>query len=95
MYNKHYMIFKKAHIESLNEDELSMLWFIVNVVSPKIVNYELGPELITSINCDALKNRINQCEPFIKPESISVFNELKRKLESPHIIPPIVEVVMA
>jgi hypothetical protein len=86
------MRYTKRHIESLNDDELSMLWFMVNIVNPKIVNYELSPELFTSIKYADLKNRILQCEQFIKDEYKSVYNELKRKMELPYDVPPIVEI---
>jgi hypothetical protein len=79
---------RNEHINDLNEDELSILWFCINVVSPKILNYEITPSLFTSIKHEALQNRLLQCEQFIKDEYKNIFNELKRKLEMPHISPP-------
>jgi hypothetical protein len=82
------MKLKNEHIQNLSEDELAMLLFIVNAVSPKILNYEITPNLIPSINHDALTGRVLQCEQFIKDEYKHIFNEMKRKLEMPYTPPP-------
>ena len=80
------------HIHSLTEDELTMLWFCINVVNPKILSYEIPPELFPCIKYQALKDRILQCEQFVKEEYKNIFNEMKKKLEMPYTEPaPIIE----
>lgn len=71
-------------IDDLTEDELTMLWFTINVVDPKILNYEIPPNLFTSINYDMLKDRVLQCEHFVKEEFKPIFNDMKRKLDMPY-----------
>jgi len=83
---------RREHVYSLTEDELTILWFCINVVNPKILSYEISPELFTSIKYQALKDRVLQCEQFIKEEHKIIFNEMKKKLEMPYTEPvPILE----
>lgn len=69
-----------SQLDSLNEDELALLWFIINKVTPTVMSWEMEPSLFCSINHTKLVNRIIQCEKFIKPEHMDKFTGLKSKL---------------
>jgi len=69
-----------SQLHSLNEDELALLWFIINKVSPPVVCWEMEPSLFCSINHQKLINRINQCDKFVKPEHMDKFTSLRTKL---------------
>ena len=69
-----------SQLESLNEDELSLLWFIVNKVNPPVMSWEMEPRLFCSIKHNRLVDRIRQCEKHIKPEHMDKFTGLKLKL---------------
>lgn len=73
---------KKEQLKSLNEDELSILWFCVNKVNPPVLKgIELDPVLFTSINHKMLMDRLLQCRQYIKEEYINVFDGLVHKLK--------------
>lgn len=68
-------------LESLNDDELAMLWFCINKVNPPILKeIELEPVLFTSINHKKLMNRLNQCKVHVKAEHQQVYDGLMGKL---------------
>jgi hypothetical protein len=72
-------------LKTLNEDELSILWFMVNKVNPPVLNIEnveLPPSIFPSIKQNHLMDRIEKCKQFIKPEKISVYDSLVKKLTS-------------
>lgn len=73
---------KLEHLESLTEDELSMLWFCINKVTPSVIaGVELEPSLFVSIRHKKLMDRILQCAQHVKEEHQSVFNGLVNKLK--------------
>ncbi len=68
-------------LHSLTEDEIAMLWGIVNLgVPPVIACYQMDPELFPSIRDDKLKQRVNQFDKYVKPEYSQIYNSLKSKL---------------
>lgn len=69
-----------SQLHSLDEDEIALLWFIINKVNPPVVSWEMDPSLFPSINHQKLMDRVLQCEKFIKPEHLSKFSSLKNKL---------------
>jgi hypothetical protein len=67
-------------VKSLTEDELSMLLFIVNSHTPKILNCDVNPHLLKSIHGWKLKEMLNKAEPNLLEEHRSTFNCLREKL---------------
>ena len=75
----------KEQLKTLTEDELSMLWFMINKINPPVLNIpdvEFPPEVFTSIKNNHLLDRLEKCKQFIKPEKISVYESLAAKLKS-------------
>ena len=71
----------KEQLNSLTEDELSMLWFIINKINPTILkDIEMEPVLFTSINHKKLVDRVMRCKVHVKNEHMSVFDVLMSKL---------------
>lgn len=71
----------REQLKSLTDDELSMLWFIINKINPVILkDIELEPVLFTSINHKKLVERIMKCKVHVKTEHMSVFDGLVSKL---------------
>lgn len=72
----------REQLKSLTDDEMSMLWFIINKVNPQVLmNVELEPELFTSIRHKKLIDRIMKCKVHVKPEHMPVFDGLIGKLK--------------
>lgn len=69
-----------SQLKSLNEDEVALLWFIINKVNPSVMSWEMDPSLFCSIKHNRLVDRIRQCDKFIKPEHMDKFTSLKTKL---------------
>ncbi len=67
-------------LNSLNQDETDMLWFILNVVKPSILPYEFNPNIFLYIDHQRLMDRFNQCEQYVKDEYKMVYNTLKIKI---------------
>jgi hypothetical protein len=66
---------------SLNDDETSMLWYIVNKIDrPAIYGIELEPSLFPSINRHWLTERVLSTQTAIKEEHLSIYESLKSKL---------------
>lgn len=73
---------KLSHLESLTEDELSMLWFCINKVNPPVLSgVELEPSLFVSIRHKKLMDRLLNCSQHVKEEHHSVFAGLINKLK--------------
>lgn len=73
---------KLEQLESLTEDELAMLWFILNKVNPPVLNgVELESSLFVSIKHRRLMDRILQCAQHVKDEHRAVFTGLVNKLK--------------
>jgi hypothetical protein len=72
---------KLEQLSALTEDETAMLWGIVNLATPPIINaYQMDVELFTAIKDEKLKLRVNQFDKYVKPEYIELYNSLKAKL---------------
>ena len=68
-------------LNSLNEDETSMLWFIINKIDrPAIYGIELEPSLFPSINRYWLTEKVLKAKESVKPEHLSVYETLTSKL---------------
>ena len=72
---------KLEQLSALTEDETAMLWGIVNLATPPVINaYQMDVELFTAIKDEKLKQRVNQFDKYVKPEYIELYNSLKVKL---------------
>lgn len=72
---------KLEQLSALTEDETAMLWGIVNLATPPVINaYQMDVELFTAIKDEKLKQRVNQFDKYVKPEYIELYNSLKDKL---------------
>ena len=72
---------KLEQLSALTEDETALLWGIVNLATPPVINaYQMDVELFTAIKDEKLKLRVNQFDKYIKPEYIELYNSLKAKL---------------
>jgi hypothetical protein len=68
-------------LHSLNEDETSMLWFIINKIDrPAIYGIELEPSLFPSINRYWLTEKVLKAKESVKPEHLSIYETLTSKL---------------
>lgn len=66
---------------SLTEDEMDMLWYIVNVLKPKILkNADLEPRDFVSINRELLVKRVTNSRQFIKEEYFPILDGLISKI---------------
>ena len=73
---------KLEHLESLTEDELSMLWFCINKINPPVLaGIELEPSIFVAIKHKKLMDRILQCAQYVKEEHHPVFTGLVNKLK--------------
>jgi len=69
-------------LKSLNDDETAMLWGIINLVNPVIIQgVQMEPELFPSINRKKLMDRVLQCKKFLKQEHHEIFDGLVNKLK--------------
>jgi len=72
---------KLEQLSALTEDETALLWGIVNLATPPVINaYQMDVELFTAIKDEKLKLRVNQFDKYVKPEYIDLYNSLKAKL---------------
>ena len=72
---------KLEQLSALTEDETALLWGIVNLATPPVINaYQMDVELFTAIKDEKLKLRVNQFDKYVKPEYIELYNSLKAKL---------------
>lgn len=70
-----------GQLQSLNEDELALLLYIVNVIDPvSIPKMEFGPKELLWFKHDALTFKIAQQEPKLTPEGKEIFKGLMIKL---------------
>jgi hypothetical protein len=77
-------------LHSLNEDELAMLWFIINKTTPPtLTGFELEPSLFCYIKPHVIVNRVNQTEKYIKDEYKPVYDSLRQKLNMVPIVRPV------
>lgn len=68
-------------LNSLNEDEVAMLWFIFNKTTPPVLNgFEIEPSLFCFVKQNSIINRVNQTEQYVKDEYKHIHTSLKQKL---------------
>ena len=68
-------------LQSLSEDEVTMLWGIVNMGNPPVLTgQELEPTLFPFIKENKLKDRVIQFDKYVKPEYIGIYTSLRSKL---------------
>ncbi len=67
-------------LNSLTDDEIAVVLYIVNCLEPKILPYELGPRLLCSIKHHKLCERVVKSEPFINELGMPILVSLKSKL---------------
>lgn len=68
-------------LHSLTEDEVAMLWGVVNMGNPPVLTgQQMEPELFPFIKDHKLKERVIQFDKYVKPEYIELYNSLKSKL---------------
>jgi len=69
-------------LNSLNDDELSILWFCINKVDPPVLTgVDLVPSIFPAINHKKLMNRMAKCRMMIKSEHMEIFDGLIDKLK--------------
>lgn len=70
-------------LNSLNDDELTMLWYAINKIQPPVIEgVELDVSVFCSVKPHAIINRVLQLEPAIKDEHKPIYESLKSKLLS-------------
>jgi hypothetical protein len=68
-------------LQSFTEDEVAMLWGIVNMGNPPVLTgQQMEPSLFPFIKGHKLKDRVIQFDKYVKPEYIEIYNSLKSKL---------------
>ena len=68
-------------LHSLTEDEVTMLWGIVNMGNPPVLaGQQLEPSLFPFIKDYKLKERVIQFDKYVKPEYIGIYTSLRSKL---------------
>lgn len=69
-------------LKNLSFDETAMLWGIVNLVNPPVMQgIQMEPSLFLSINHKMLMDRVMQCKKFLKQEHYEIFDGLVNKLK--------------
>lgn len=68
-------------LHSLTEDEVIMLWDIVNMGNPPVLaGHQMEPVLFPSIKDHKLRERVIQFDKYVKPEYIGIYTSLRSKL---------------
>ncbi len=67
-------------INNLTDDELCLLYGIINYVPPKILTVEIPLSLICSIKYKKLKHKLISAKIHIKPEFNKLYDGLIQKL---------------
>jgi hypothetical protein len=68
-------------LHSLTEDEVTMLWGIVNMGNPPVLSgQQVDPELFPFIKDHKLKDRVIQFDKYVKPEYTALYTSLRSKL---------------
>jgi len=68
-------------LQSLNDDETAMLWFMVNKIGrPAIYGIELEPSSFPSIRRHWLIEKILASKDYVKPEHLPIYESLTSKL---------------
>lgn len=72
---------KLERLKSLNEEELSMLLYILNTITPRLLPYEVTKNVIPYIKNRYLEFLIKSFEPQITEDGKHIFSCLKEKLQ--------------
>lgn len=73
----------RDQLKCLTDDETAMLWGIVNLVNPPVMQgVQMEPSLFLSINHKMLMDRVMQCKKFLKQEHYEIFDSLVDKLKN-------------
>lgn len=67
-------------INNLTDDELCLLYGIVNYTHPKILTAEIPVSLICSIKYKRLKHKLMSAKIHIKPEFLGLYDGLLKKI---------------
>lgn len=71
----------KEQLNSLTDDELAMLWYMVNHIQPTVITgQEVEVEVFTSIRHPFLVRRIKAVENLVSDAGKEVYSSLKTKL---------------
>jgi len=72
---------KLENLKSLNEEELSMLLYILNTITPRLLPYEITKCVIPYLKNRYLQFAIKQFESQVSEEGKHIFSCLKDKLQ--------------
>lgn len=72
---------KLERLNSLNEDELNMLLYILNTTQPRILPYEFTKSIIPFLKTKYLEFIIKNAEPQIAEAGRHIFSCLKEKFQ--------------
>lgn len=68
-------------LETLNEDELAMIMYIVNILSPlDVPKIQLTPRHLTWFRPEALNQKVLDCFPRVNPEYHEIYKSLLEKM---------------
>jgi len=73
-------------LKSLNDDEIALALYIVNVHAPSLTGVEIPTQGLTWFKKGALEKKIGESFPALKKEAHPVFSSLLNKLGIPHEI---------
>ena len=73
-------------LQSLTEDELAMVLYIVNVLKPMEPKMEITPRLLTVMNHAFLVKKLVDSFNLVKPEAYPIYSSLLTKLGIDHKI---------
>jgi len=76
-----YNMLQRKKIKSLTEDELAMLWGIINEMHPKILTCNIDISIFPSIKHRFLIHRLECAAAHIKPEFKEIYDNLLRKMK--------------
>lgn len=81
MISLEYNMLQREKIKSLTEDELAMLWGIINELHPKILTCNLDISIFPSIKYRFLMHRLGHAAAHIKPEFKEIYDNLLMKMK--------------
>jgi len=68
-------------IKSLTEDELCLLYGIINYIPPKIISYDISISLIGFLKRKKLDKKLIDAKVHILPQFQELYNNLIKKLK--------------
>lgn len=72
---------KLERLKSLNEEELSMLLYMLNTIAPRLLPYEVTKNVIPYIKNRYLEFLIKSFESHVTEDGKHIFSCLKEKLQ--------------